>query len=78
MKSCSNETGDVRHIDPHDCADFVADLTDSFEVDDPRISRCACKDHSRFVFDSESFHLVIVYSAGLFRNAVGNDVVKFS
>ena len=78
MKSCSDETGNVSHVNPHDCADFVADFADSLEVDDSRISRCTCKDHSRLVFDSESFHFVIVDPAGFLCNAVGNYVVKFS
>ena len=75
MKSGSNKTGNVRHINHEDGANLLGDLRDTLKVDDSCISGRTGNNHLR----SYSFCLLkklVVIKETVFVNAVGFEVVK--
>ena len=67
MYSACNETGDMSHIHHEVSADFLSDLAEGLEVDDPGVSRCAGKYKLRMMLQSQLsdvFHIdetVVIY-----------------
>src|SRR6185369_6141779 len=75
MQPGSDGTSDVRDIGKHPRTDTASDLSDAFEVDNTRISRCATNKQFRSMLFSDSLQLVVVDLLGLFRNTVVSDFV---
>ena len=75
MQTCSNQTGDVSHIDHEVSAHLVGDFAHALEIDDARVSGSAAYDELGLVLLGEALHLVVVDKLGFGVNAVGDDVV---
>ena len=75
IDACSDEAGDVRHIDPEPGADLVGDLAHARPIHHSRIGREPADQHLRLVLQRLLLHGVVVDQAGGLVEAVGNDVV---
>ena len=60
VKSCSNKACNVCHIYEEISADFISDLSELLEIDDPRICGSACNDDLRLNFESSLTDSLIV------------------
>ena len=60
MKSCSNEACDVSHIYEEVCADFISDLSELLEVDDPGVSGSTCNDYLRLALKSLGSDRIVI------------------
>ena len=75
MRAAGNQSGEVRHIDQVDRANFVGDLPHAREVDDARIGAAAADDQLGPLAFGDLLQLVVVDGLGFARHAVGNDLV---
>ncbi len=75
MRASGNQSGEVRHVDQVQRANFVGDLAHAREVDDARIRAAAADDQLRPLALGNLFQLVVIDGLGFFGHAVGNDLV---
>ena len=78
MKSCRDETCDVRHINHKVSADALCDLGKSLEVDNSGVSGSACDDQLGLTFLRAFFHFIVIDDVRIVGNAIGNEVVIFT
>jgi hypothetical protein len=78
MKSCGNETCDVRHIYHKVCADLVSDLTELCEINNSGICACACNDELGLALKRGCADLIVVDKSRISLYAIGNDVEIFT
>ncbi len=60
MKSGSDKSGDMRHVDEEIRAHLVGDFAEAFELDFTRIGAGARQNHFRLAFDRLFFQCVVV------------------
>src|SRR5688572_23965165 len=75
MQSGYDGTGDVRDIREHTGTDAFRNLTDSFEVDDARISRRATDKQLWLVFFGEPLQFVVIDRLSLARDSIVGNLV---
>src|SRR5215213_9072929 len=63
------------NVSKHACADTASDLSDAFEVDDSRISRCTTNEKLWSMCFSDLLQLVVINLFRLSRHAVISDFV---
>ena len=76
--ACRNKTGDMRHINHQQCADFVSDLAQNIKTDLTRICRCARHDELRFIFDRQLADNFIINITRFLIHAVRHEVVELT
>ena len=69
-----DKAGEVCHIDHEECADFMGDRCNAFEVDDAGVCTGAADDELRLDFLRGLFHGFIVQKFIFFSDAVRNDI----
>ena len=81
MDAASDETSDMGHVGHEEhfftclLGDFVANLGDALKIWDFHESRVADEDELWLVFESEAFHLFVVYIAFV-GNTVANEIIE--
>src|SRR6056297_2893143 len=75
IQACSNESGEMSHIDHEVCANRIRDFTEPFEVNDSRIGTPAGNDDLGVVFFGKSLNFFIVDGLGFEIDTVLNGVV---
>jgi len=76
MKSCSNQAGNMCHIDHQNRADLVRNLTETLKINCSAVRTCTGYDQFRLTLQCELFDLVIVDKA-IFIDSVRNTVEIF-
>src|SRR6185312_8440832 len=66
MDSGGHESGEVRHVDHENRADFVGDLSHARKVEDARIGAASADDDLGFFGDGNGLKLVVVDGFGVF------------
>ena len=74
MHAASNQSGEVRHVDQIERADFVGDLAHAGKIDDARIGAAAADDQLRLFLFRQLFELVVVDGLGFFGHAVRDNL----
>ena len=75
VKTCSNETCNVSHVNHEVCANFLCDCAHLFEIDCAGVSGSACNDELGLAFKSNLTECFVVDLAVSGIYAVGNEVV---
>ncbi len=75
MRASGNQSGEVRHVNQVERANFVGDLAHAREVDEARIGAASADDQLRLLALSDLLQIVVVDGLGFLRHAVGNDLV---
>ena len=77
MLACSYETCDVSHVYHEVSADFLCDLCECLEVDDPCVCGCSCEDQLRLYFVSFLSYVFHV-DAAVIVHVIGNYVIELA
>ncbi len=77
IKSCRNQTCEMRHIHKQIGPDRVSDFTHFLEINNPWDSRAARNDHFRLMGRSQLCHLIIIKQTILLAHAILNRVKPF-
>ena len=78
VHACGDESGEVRHVDPEQCAHFVGDGAERSEVLVARVGGPAGDEHLRLGGDGLLAHLVHVDPVVFLRHPVGLDLVELA
>src|SRR5437763_11239632 len=78
MNASGDESGEVRHVYQVERANFVCDLPHTRKINDAGIGTAATDDQFRVFFLRKLFQIVVVDGLGLFRDAIGNDLVSLA
>ncbi len=76
--SCGDKACDVCHIDHEESPDGIGDFTEFGEVDDARISGCACEDELGFMGLSKGEEGIVIDESGFFFDSVEDGIEPFS
>ena len=78
MRSACHQSGEVRHIDQIERANFVRNLTHAGEVDDPRISAAAANNQLRALRRGDLFQVVVINRLRFPGHPIGNYFVSLA
>ena len=75
MHASRDQSGEVRHVDQVERADFVGDLPHAGKIDDARIGAAAADDQLRPLLLGQLLQIVVVDGLGFLGHAIRNDLV---
>ena len=75
MRPTGDESGEVRHVDQVECADFVGNLAHAGEVDVAGIGTAASDDQFRVLLLGDTLEFVVVDGLGSPGDTVRDDLV---
>src|SRR5271157_1952134 len=75
MRASSDQSGEVRHVNQVQRANFVGNLAHAREIDEPRIGAAAADDQLWPLALSDLLQIVVINGLGFLGHAVGNDLV---
>ena len=78
MHPARYQSGEVRHVNQKQRANFVGDLPHAREVNNSRIRAASPDDQLRTFFLRQLFQIVIINRLSLFGDAVRNDAISFA
>ena len=78
MHASRNQSGEMRHVDQVERADFVRDLPHAGKIDDSRIGAAAADDQLRPLLLGQLFQIVVVDGFGFLGHAIRNDAVSLA
>ena len=70
MQTCCNQAGDVCHINQQQSAVSMSNISDAFEIDNPRISAGTGNNQLRMMLFSQIVHSIIINQLGFRVNAI--------
>ena len=76
MHASGNQSGEMRHVDQVERADFVGDLPHAGKIDDARIGAAPADDQLRTLLLGQLLQFVVVDGFGFFGHAVRNDACR--